>query len=710
MSIKVTQCLQIFVLRHRALFTFLAATVVYSLLAVFYMGGAILNSTESLLAFPGDNTAGLIALFTLDSHDPWLGHTNFYSYPYGEPLGQPTHITAQVLFVPFWYIAKLVGPISAYNILCFIGFLSAALVMFGFMRWLLKGRIMLPLIAGFAVAFTPYLQIKTGVHISYAFEGFLISAIWLFLAYWKAPSRKKAVLLGLNVGLFAYIDGYFILLGGVLMVGLLGGSILYEYFAAGRSWSHPLSKRLKGLLVSGGVAILLVCPVLYVQFTASSQISGLLSALRDNIHNEAQVYGARPLEYILPNAENPITSPIFGNYEKRDSHGSNPAENMLSLSWVLLGAAVFFLWKVYTAKKHREKLSKLRFTPAFIAVVFGVMLLVAFLVSLPPRLGPLYMPSYALIEVIQLWRVLARLVIVVNIALVVLGVCGLVILFERFKRQWVRVILGLIILMLIFLEYLTFLPPRPVSGYEKVPQFYYWLRNQPQYDEIAEYPLQEFADSSYSVFYNTYQLIHKKKMLNGAVSESQPMFARQALSDLTSPQAVQGLRALGIDMVVIHAPTFPGKIEGLRLVHESAEAQIKTAGKPNKVWGYEVLPGKAATYVAAPVQGFHAPIVKSSIHKVQQMGHEGVIEFRKLRRGSADHSQLIMELELRAIDKKGQRIKIGQGNGTLWEGNIPPAEKVMELSINPNVPLVIRAVEPDDDATLWLSRISIEKE
>ncbi|HET8671872.1 MAG TPA: hypothetical protein VFM05_15000, partial [Candidatus Saccharimonadales bacterium] len=572
-------------LRHPVAISFGAASIVYSLLSLFYMGGAITDCSESLLTFPGDNTAGLIALFTVDSHDPWFGYTYYFSYPYGELIGQPTHITAQVLFVPFWILAKLLGPVCGFNLLTLMGFLSASLTMFAFIRWLFRGKFLVALLAGFAVAFTPYLQVKTGVHISYIFEALFIATIWLFLSFWREPTVKRAVCLGVSIAACAYTDGYFILLEGVLVAGLLLGALVYDYVIR-REALGTLKQRVKPVCLAFGTAVVLMLPVLYTVYNSAGQINQSLVTTRDSIFNEAQVYGARPLEYLLPNALNPVLNPIFGDYESRNNHGSNPAENLLSLSLVLLGLSLFLVITLYRWRSDKSLARVARYDIRFIAVVIAAVFIVAGLTSLPPKVGPLVTPSYFLIQLVELWRVFARLGVIVNIALVILASGGLILLLDRIKSKRHRMALVLAVFVVVFVEYLTFTPPvRPVVGYERVPELYHWLSKQQAYREIAEYPLDEFAGSGNPVFYNTYQRMHGKKLLNGIISNDDAIFARQALRDLLRPQTVPGLRTLGIDFITIHSPTDPGPIPGLTLRHVSDEKILETNGKPNKVWG-----------------------------------------------------------------------------------------------------------------------------
>ncbi len=701
--------LRLFVAQHRTLVQFAAAFIVYGLLTLFYMGGAATNCTQSLLSFPGDNTAGLIAMFSIDHHDPWFGYTHVYSYPYGEALGQPTHITAQTLFVPFWFLAKLFGPVCGFNVLTIIGFMSAALTMFAFMRWLLGGRFAVPLLAGFAVAFTPYLQIKTGVHISYIFESLFIAAIWLFLALWKNPSLKKALWLGLVVALFAYTDGYFILLGGVLMVGLLLGALGYDYFKNERTIQPELRRRSKFIALAAAMALACMLPVLYVMFSSAGQINQALVSTRDTIGNEAQVYGARPLEYLLPNPMNPILSHVFGNYQSRNNHGSNPAENILSLSWIMIALATFFVVLVYRERRKKDglKLINVSFKAPFLLSVFGVVLVVAFVASLPPHLGPIVTPTFVLIHVVKLWRVFARLSVIVNIALVVLAGLGLTVLLDKAKTSWRRAAICLLAFTLVFVEYLTFTPPRQVSGYEKVPEIYHWLHDQKQYAQIAEYPLDEFAASGYPVFYDTYQRVHGKEMLNGVISGKDAIFARQAVRDLTDPQAVPGLRALGIDFITIHSPSYPGDIPGLKLQHVSAEPILTTNGQPNKVWGYSVESGPKLAYAVAPIEGFHAPIKVSAVHQIQEMGHLGVLGFQDLSRTHSSLKLVDVLVEAKSVTASGQLISIQQGSKEVWRGKINPTVTTVQFEADPHMDVDIEAVQPTTDATITLPEITV---
>jgi hypothetical protein len=281
-----------------------------------------------------------------------------------------------------------------------------------------------------------------------------------------------------------------------------------------------------------------------------------------------------------------------------------------------------------------------------------------------------------------------------------------VLLLDRIKSNPKRYALILAAFVLVFIEYLTFTPPRPVGGYDKVPELYRWLHSQKAYNEIAEYPLDEFAASGNPVFYDTYQRVHGKKLLNGVISSEEAIFARLALRDLNRPQTVPGLRTLGIDFITIHSPSNPGTFPGLTLRHVSSESILSTDGKPNKVWGYSVDPGERAKYVVAPVAGFHAPIKDGPVHQIQEMGHEGVLSIRPLIKTSAVGNQTV-HLEAKALSKDGQKIQIVQSGKTLWSGTVGTGYMSIEFTAAPGKDIHIKAIDPKVDATLWLSQISL---
>ncbi|MBX6334944.1 hypothetical protein IRY61_06440, partial [Candidatus Saccharibacteria bacterium] len=373
--------------RHPVLSLYFMAGAAYLAFTFYYLGGALTSCSTELLSFPGDHTAGLFDYYTVDNVDPWWGYTTFYSYPYGESLWQPYHIVSQVVFVPFWALAKLFGPVCGFNLLAALGFMITSLVTFGFVRWLLGRKELLyaivAFLAGYAVAFWPYAQHKSGVHIAYVFAGILVASAWLFLKFWQKPRVLWAVLFGLSVAIFGYVDGYFILLGSVLVGGLLVGAYIYELVYKKTSL-RDLWPRTKLLLLSGLVAALCLVPVAYVQWRYADQLNSALSSQRDAIGREAQEYGARPYDYLLPNPKHPLIPLFFGEDVRKRLVGINSERNIIGFSKVIAVLAIFMAVVVIYRWRKKQSLvqSALRWDPGFVLMVFGIVVLAAFSLSL----------------------------------------------------------------------------------------------------------------------------------------------------------------------------------------------------------------------------------------------------------------------------------------------------------------------------------------
>ncbi|MBX6334388.1 hypothetical protein IRY61_03560, partial [Candidatus Saccharibacteria bacterium] len=352
--------------------------------------------------------------------------------------------------------------------------------------------------------------------------------------------------------------------------------------------------------------------------------------------------------------------------------------------------------------------SALRWDPGFVLMVFGIVVLAAFSLSLAPRLGPIPTPTFLVIQVVEMWRVFARLSLVVNIGLVVLASYGLALLLKRFKLPRARWGVFVIVFALIFLEYMTFAWRPPTFGYREVPEFYTWLSQQKDVSEIAEYPLEEVSSSDYPMYYGTYRAVHGKKLLNGIIPTQDTGPLRAALRDLMSPQTVPTLRALGIDFVVVHSYEDPGDIPGLLLERTGEEPLLddRLTGQRGQVYGYRVLPGEEADYALVIGDGFHTPHKKSAIHVIQQMGHHGQLSVKRLP-GRQSTQEIEVSWTSRSANEVAHLIEVRQEGVLLWSGVIGHEDVVIRFIADPNKPIDVMAVNPTTDATILLSNFSV---
>ena len=224
------------------------------------------NTLNSL----GDNSAGPIWKAANVGDEPIGGFSKVTNYPEGESLSSPidTVVVGQSLLL--WTTAKIAGPVCGYNIANVLGYMSTALVMFAFIYSLTRGRRWIALLAGYAVAFTPFFQTKIGGHPSYGFQALLIGIIWAFLSLVATRKKSRAVVLAVLVATFFYFDPYFSLMAFTILVplGLVWLSMRLMKLRKEKIKKNYLAEmNILGLCVA--FLALLSAPLAYIMFTQS---------------------------------------------------------------------------------------------------------------------------------------------------------------------------------------------------------------------------------------------------------------------------------------------------------------------------------------------------------------------------------------------------------------------------------------------------------
>lgn len=685
---------------------------IYALFTMYYyLGNAVFSCSDTLPTGIGDATAGLIWLNSVDGNLPWWGFTHVSNFPFGERIGLPFHILAQTIYIPFWAISLVVGPVCGYNILTGFGFVFSAMAMFLFIRWL-TNKSWIAFIAGFAVAFTPYLQYKTGLHPSYVFQGLFIIAAWLFLAFWRSPSWKKAVGLGIVSALFFYTDPYFILLGGVMAVGLILTATIGTLLKR-KNWPSAWH-RLRLLLISGLVLFACILPIAYVQIHYKDQIKTLVSSSRSDIKSEAEIYGARPQEYILPNASEPLLGALFGPaYYNRDTHGSNPGETQLSISLTLIVIALGLIAVILRKKLRHEKFKNAwtmqNLSVPFLAFIFSGTALLAVAFSLPPKLGSILTPTDILIHFIDTWRVFARLQVIVNICVVILAAIGLALAVQHLRKKHIRILLIVAVCIGLLFEYQSFFPFRETWSYKTAPQAYHWLKAQSDVTTAAEYPLDEPAKTIYPTYYFSYQILHGKNLINATLPASPQSVLRNALRDLDDPQTVPVLRALGVQVVLVHSKKDPGIVAGLEEVSDVSKTNTFKANE--YVWAYRVLPGPTQNYLLAPGEGFNDLRITSITDVGYQTSKLSHMIFIALPNQNNTPQKGVVTIDASSPTGKSQHIRFLQKDTLLWEGDVTENTHItFSVVADQKKPLTIEAPASPTDAVAIFKHISFQGE
>ncbi len=657
--------------RRRTLTLFIGVSLLFALITWYYMGSA-LNScnTHMLTTLPGDATAGLTWLTWVDKSSPVPGFTHLTNAPFGESLRQPFQITSVFTIPTMWLLAKLSTPTCAWNLMVFLGYMSSALIGFGFIRWLTRNS-WVALFAGFAVTYTPYHILNALGHLSYMFSAVLMLFMWAFVAFWQRPTTLRAGFMAVAAAACFYLDGYFILLGSVLAgsvlaAALIGDTVIYKHPA------EYVLQRLRGLLLYGAFLIVLLLPIAAVQLHYAHTISTTLGSQRNDIADESRTYSARVLDYFLPAANDPFLPASFGTFRTNPKiiHGSNFTESTIYIGIVVLALAIY-LWVTLIRRRVSTTLRGLPIT--FLAGVTTVGLAAGFFISLPPHLllfGHLVpMPSDVIIHFSALWRVFARLYLVVETCLVILAALGFFLLIRYWspRRQMIATI---VLILLVACDYATVSRARTWQ-FAFSPAVYSWLKTQPGIHTIAEYPLSEPPSQGISD-YLTYQQVSGKAIINTQDASSPERQLQLSIEGLADPQTLPVLRALGAQLVLEHhdkAPVIPG-LTFLRFDKARFDIGVTLY---DQVWTYRIDPGPVAQYAAVAAQGFHDPVVDASLHSVTGMGDLGVITLQQLGHTKAN----TVHVSFTADSVRGDKfVTVAQNGVVRWQGEVTQGTQV----------------------------------
>src|ERR1700683_531268 len=369
--------------RRRTLTLFTGVSLLFALITWFYMGSALTScNTHMLTTLPGDATAGLTWLTWADKSSPIPGFTHLTNAPFGESLRQPFQITSVFTIPNMWLLAKLSTPVCAWNLMVFLGYMSSALITFAFIRWLTRNP-WVALFAGFAITYTPYHILNALGHLSYLFSAVLMLFMWAFVAFWQRATAVRALLMALATAACFYLDGYFILLAGVLAGSVLVAALIGDTLV----FKHPAEyvlRRLRGLLLYGVFLILLLLPIVAVQFHYAHTISTTLGSARNDITDASRTYSARVWYYLLPAANDPFFPASYGAFRTHPAviHGTNFTESTNYVGLVVLVLAIC-LWVTIIRRRPSATLRGIPIT--FLAGVTTVGLAAGFLTSLPPH-------------------------------------------------------------------------------------------------------------------------------------------------------------------------------------------------------------------------------------------------------------------------------------------------------------------------------------
>jgi hypothetical protein len=646
----------------------------YIFFTAFYMGPAFYDCTDSVSGF-GDSTGGPIWRNSLKPEQPVLGgYENTTNYPSGESLYSPVNYAALVQAVATGGASKVVGPVCSYNLYNIVGYLTTSVIMFAFILYLTKNR-WIALLAGYAVAFTPYIQNKIGDHPSYGYASLLIAVLWLLIHLISHRKKLHAILLAIVLGACAYFDPYFVLLAATIVLPVLvtWGLLSLKRQKVKRFWS---AKRLvvwaRPFLLGAAIFAVIVSPLVAVTVTNANLISSSVASARGSVEAAAMQCSNKPLDYLLPDPNNVFLKKIFGpgytanNIGMRNWCGG--AESHVSISIVMLSVIVvggiMMLWERLSTRKI--KLGIVRGYDSRL-VVGGVLLvaLTAFAIGLPPYIKGVITPSGIVLTLTETWRIFAREYLVLNIALVSLFALTLKYLttLKAFRnKRALLVILFALITLGIMAEYQVNHPfSPPVFSYSRdVPEVYDRIRDDSNIKAIAEYPIDRTGVEYDSiVYYLTMQAVHGKPIINSAAIGDMSDKIHNSIKDLSDPQTLPVLRALGIEYVVIHGES-PSDIRkalpGLEIIDqgtsENFSLQIVRPGDDKSIVLAKIKDGPKADSVLTIDTGnvISLPLLKSPQSMEYELSSGGSLGINSIRKETTHAVKVCFDIKALSAD------------------------------------------------------------
>jgi hypothetical protein len=539
------------------------ALAIYLGSACYFTWPLVTHLSHIFYGAPGDpyGTMSFYRELVAHHHNPFLPGT---ITQFGAPEGQPIPWTRDLASMPGvlaqYLLTAAFGAIAANGLYALLGYTLTGLVTYLFVRRL-TGNAWAALIAGWAFAFYPYAIVNGHGHGDNIQGWVLVLGVWRMVELMKRPSRRNAILAGLAVAFGMWWSAYFILLGGVTYVAAVVASLAVALRAG----------RLRETLGPQAITASIVIVFLGFLGVLATGPGGNSVGVRVNGVQEFNTYAARPLEYILPDAQSPLFGADTAHYLATHRHGSNKSESTLYVGITVILLALVAFWACV-----RRKL-----TPSLggAVLLLAVISVAALITSAPPEVRFLGVavpfPSHFISRLTSTWRVYARFVIVVMLGLSVLAGVGLHVL-TRGRVWWVQIAILLCASMAVPLDLWGRLGRRTHTT--ETPGVYEALAREPS-GLVAEYPLTPAGYSLYAELF--FQSAYGKPLINGYLEGTAEERRALSLADLEDPTTGPRLAALGVRYVILESapppyglasPGKPGR--GFRLLYQEPYANL----------------------------------------------------------------------------------------------------------------------------------------
>lgn len=668
----------------RAWVQWLLAAIFFFLLSWLFMGSALTSCSSTTTALGSDSTGGFAWNQWATGNGLSWGHTVKSNYPFGENLGQPQYITSTIFIFVYKVFSTLSTPICGLNMMVLLAYMSTALLMFGLVKWLLK-RPDIAVFAGFAAAFVPFHLLKSESHINYMYGSIFIAVIWAYLWFMNRPSYKRAVGLAVVSSLGFYFDGYFVLISAVLVGALFSSSFVFDVLRSvlARRWQKTVldqaRTRLKYLLTATILLGVLLIPILLVYKADGANINQSLAVARSPIKAETEIYGVRPIEFLLPSYNNWFVPASYTHWRTTKLHGSNFSESTLYIGYTVMLLAVGSLLYLWRRQNRQLKLQNMAYQE--LVFTLGYSFLVCLALSLPAVAyifgHHIRTPVDVLVHLTANWRVLSRFFLAMDPLVIIAAALGLYML-TRHRSKSVQLAIVVVCGGLLFLEYL----PRPVHPtgnlYKDAPPIYKQLAQDHSAKIVAEYPLASFV---YTPEIFTFQPVYNKTLVNSSNASISEGPFDASIAGLNDPQTAPVLKALKVDVIITHgfqddSPDLVGDYPARPIRNTDG-----TINLPASAYSYKLSSSVVARpYLLAVEKGgvdLSVDTQQISHRIVTTQGTMGVLNLNP----APPARKSDVSLSVSSICPTNARVSINQAGRVLWSGSAGPVAEPINLVV-----------------------------
>ncbi|MCL4545081.1 MAG: hypothetical protein M1118_10875 [Chloroflexi bacterium] len=470
----------------------------------------------------------------------------------------------------WWYsavaIARFSTPLTAVNLLVFLGFSFTSVSMYSLLRW--DGLMLVSaLIGALSYGLSPIRLAQSQEHFIFAQDYWFILEILAVLVL-----RRNTVIGGMLLGcsliaseLTSPYLGWF-----ALIVSVLWFIIMVVNYIVHQSW-----RMLRSLFVGYGLAALVT-----ISIFSMTQLRYLWLVIQ-NTHTvtspldrplaDLNRYSLRWWDFFLPFPENPILGPLgrstfYAHLGADTVTEQSVMTGYIALILAIVGAAVTL--RLTRQARRTSGLAAAELTSSSaqqkqreLALIAGVCIVAGVLFGLPPlfHVGGLAIPSptYFAHAIFPEIRTLSRIDLIIQLGVAILAALGAQALLARIHSTGRRNLLAGALIVGILLEY-TNVPPWRYVKLLPAPRVYDWLASlsSQQAGIIAQYPLvsANLAPTPLYAFY-AYE-IHHHPLFNGVTPDTPPDALRRNLEDPLNPTAPASFAALGVKTIVIDTADF----------------------------------------------------------------------------------------------------------------------------------------------------------